>query len=247
MDKTILENLGLNKTESKIYLSALELGESLHKQLAEHAEIKRPTLYEILPKLYAKGLLTETVKGKRKYIIPEDPIKFLETKKLAVEELQKHIPYLQSLLLTAKSKPQLIFYEGVEGIKKIYIDHLLQKQPILEVVGIEKIHPKVAKYIKEHYIWERVRRKIYLKMLISGQTSAGVFKMKSDTSELREVKNIDGKTFPIPLGLNIYGDNVSIAVYRQDSEPVGLIIRSKEIATALRSLFEFIWHHTKTP
>ena len=80
-----------------------------------------------------------------------------------MENLEKQIPFLQSLLITAKTKPKLLFYEGVEGIKKIYFDHLLQKQPMLEIVGIENIHPKLAKYIKEHYIWERIRRKIFLK------------------------------------------------------------------------------------
>lgn len=241
MNIELFEELGLTKTESKIYLAALELGESLHKQLAEKAGVKRPTLYDSLPKLFEKGLLTETIKGKRSFLVPEDPQKFLETKKNTLESLQKEIPMLQALMLTAKSKPKLLLYEGVEGIKKIYFDHLLQKEPMLEVVGIENIHPKIAKYIKEHYIWERARRKIQLKMLISGPTVAGIFKMKTDKDELREVKNIDGKLFPIPMGLNIYGNNVSITLHREDSEPVGLIIRSQEIATSLKSLFNFVW------
>lgn len=241
MNYEVFENLGLSKTESKIYFAALELGESLHKQLADKAGIKRPTLYETLPKLLKKGLVTETIKGKRKVLVAEGPEKFLENKKLDIQNLQNQIPFLQAMMSTAKLKPKIIFYEGVDGIKKIYSDHLQQRQPILEIVGIEKIQPQIAKYIKQHYLWERVRRKIVLKMLISGPVSSGIFKMKTDSDELREVKNINGKLFPIPLGVNIYGDNISFAVYREDSEPIGLIIRSKEIATTMRSLFNFIW------
>ncbi len=241
MNQELLENLGLSKTESQIYLAAIELGESLHKQLAEKAKIKRPTLYENLPRLFEKGLISKTVKGKRILLVAEDPQKFYESKKNQLATFQSQIPLLQALMLTAKSKPKISIYEGIEGIKKIYQDHIEQAKPILEIVGIEKIHPEIAKYIKKDYVWTRVRKKLSLKMLISGPAAAGIFKMKSDPFELREVKNIDGKNFPIPLGFNIYGDNVSFAVYREDSEPVGLIIRSKEIATTMRSLFNFIW------
>ncbi len=242
MNIEILENLGLSKTESQIYLASLELGESLHKQLAEKAGVKRPTLYETLPKLFKKGLISKTVKGKRELLVPEDPQKFFETKKLELEILQNQIPLLQSLMLTAKSRPKISMYEGIEGIKKVYYDHIEQGEAILEVVGIEKIQPEIAKYIKKDYIWARVRKKIHLKMLISGPKTAGIFKMQSDTHELREVKNIEEKFFSVPLGLNIYGNNVSFAVYREDSEPVGVIIRSKEVSTALRSIFNFIWN-----
>ena len=78
-------------------------------------------------------------------------------------------------------------------------------------------------------------------MLISGTTIAGIFNVKTDALEMREVKTIEGELFPIPLSCDIYGDNVSFTLHRKDSEPVGLIIRSKEIATTMRSLFTLIW------
>ena len=135
----------------------------------------------------------------------------------------------------------LLLYEGLEGIKKVWFDHLTQKESILEFVGIEDMHPTLQKYLKQFYIWERAKRKIPVKMLISGTTVAGIFDVQTDLYELREVKNIKGNIFPVPLSCDIYGDNVSFTLHRKDSEPVGLIIRSKEIATAMRSLFTIIW------
>ena len=52
---------------------------------------------------------------------------------------------------------------------------------------------------------------------------------------------VDEKNFPFPLDGFIYGDTISFAVYREDSEPAGIIIRSAEIVTAIRSLFELAW------
>src|SRR3989344_2122316 len=241
-----LENIGLSKAETKVYLASLEFGESLHKTLAERAGIKRPTLYEILPKLLEKGLLKETIKGKRKYIVAEDISFYLEEKKGQLDEVQEIVPELRMLLSTAKSKPSIFLYEGVEGIKKVYHDHLLQRKPILEFVGIENIHPELQKYISNYYIPERARRKIDLKMLISGPTKADIFNVRSNSLERREVKTINDESFQIPLGLDIYGDNISITLHRKNSEMIGLIIRSKEIATMMHSIFEFICKQANT-
>lgn len=243
MDKSeLLNNIGLSADESRVYLAALELGMALRKTLAEKAKVKRPTLYyKILPELFAKGLITETVKGKRKYLLAQDIEPFLEFKKAELDRAQELIPQLRLLLATASVKPTVLLYEGAEGIKKVWYDQLVQKKSILEFVGIEDIHPELQKYLKHYYILERIKRKINEKMLISGPTVAGIFKVKTDPYELREVKTVDGKIFPIPLSCDIYGGNVSFTLHRTDSEPIGLIIRSKEIATTMRSLFNFIW------
>jgi len=237
-----LTNSGLSQNEAKVYLAALELGETLYAPLAEKAGVKRATLYyDVLPNLIERGLIVQEIKGKRKYLIAQDPASYLESRKTQLEELERNVPHLRALLSSAKSKPTVLLFEGIDGIKKVWQDHLTQKEPILEFVGIENIHPELQKYLKEHYIWKRAEKKIPVQMLISGPTIAGVFDVKSDRYELRQVKRIDGSHFPIPLSCDIYGDNVSFTLHREDSEPVGLIIRSKEIATTMRSLFSIVW------
>ncbi len=242
----LLANLGLSKVESKLYLAALELGKSLPKHLAEKANIKRPTLYEFLPRLLEQGLLTETVIGKRRYLVAEDPQVFLDKKQSELEQIEKLVPQLRALLATSSNKPKIIFYEGVEGLKKIYLDNLRERQPTLELVGIEKIHPEVEKYINDYYIPLRVKRRIALKMLISGSARFGIWNLKSDPALIREVKTISKELFPVPLDCNSYGDSVSFAVFRKDSEPVAVIIRSKEIASSLKSMYEFMWEHAES-
>jgi len=237
----LLAQFGLSGAESSIYLAALELGESLPKHLAEKASVKRPTLYKLLPDLFSKGLLTQTIKGKRRYIVAEDPQLLIEKKQSELKMLEEKIPELQLLLRTAKIKPQIIFYEGIEGLKKIYVDNLRGKKPILEFVGLENIHPEIDAYVKNYYIPQRINRKIPIKIIISGETATQRFQLKTDPYALREVKTIDKEKFPIPLDSYIYGDSISFLVFRGDSEPIGAIIRSKEIATTIRSLFNLIW------
>lgn len=236
-----LENMGLSKPEASVYLAALKVGRVLPKHLAEKAGIKRPTLYDVLPKLMEAGLLSAEQVGKRRYLVAEDPEIFVEKKRYELSEIDRAVPALRALLMTAVSKPSMVTYEGTEGLKKVYLDNLREQKPTLELVGIERIEPEVERYIKHYYIPERVKRRIPLKMLISGSPKAGLFNLATNEGLLREVRTISAEQCPVPLDCNIYGDSVSFAVYRSDSQPVGVIIRSREIATTVRSMFTLLW------
>jgi HTH-type transcriptional regulator, sugar sensing transcriptional regulator len=237
-----LEDIGLSKTEARVYLTSLSLGESLYAPLAEKAGVKRASLYyDVLPKLLGKGLVTKTRRGKRTYIVPQDLNAYLEEKKKHLRDIEEILPELQLLLAGNVSKPKILLYEGIDGIKRVWNDHLKARGEICEFIGIENIHPELSKYVKEHYIWERAKRNIPLRMILSGPSIAGVFNVKSDPYEKREVRKIDGKLYPIPLGMDVYDDTIAITLHRKDSEPIGLLIRSREIAATIRSIFNFIW------
>ena len=240
----ILNSLGLTRTEADVYLAALELGTSLPSHLAIKAKVKRPMLYKLLPDLIGKGLLSETIIGKRRLLVAEDPENYFEKKQSELAQLERTLPELKALLATASSKPKIAFYEGIGGIKKLYMENLHQKQQILEIVSLEKISPEIEFHSSRYYIPERIKRRIPVKILVSGPTKSKAINLKTDPYSLREVKILDQQLFPVPLDCYIYGDNVSFAVYRTDSEPIGVIIRSKEIAATLRSLFNFAWQHT---
>lgn len=237
----ILADLGLSENEAVIYLAAIELGESLPKHLAEKASVKRSMLYKILPDLLSKELLLETLHGKRRYLIAQDPGIIVEKKKSEIKILEEKIPELRLLLQTASIKPKIVFYEGIEGLKKIYVDNLREKKPTLEFVSLKKIHPAMEAYSKNYYIPRRINKNIPIKIILSGETRSKILRIENDSYALREVKIISGEEFPLPIDCYIYGNNVSFLLYRSDSEPIGVIIRSQEIATTMRSLFNFIW------
>ena len=237
----ILEKLGLSGQEAKVYLAALELGKCLPKHLAEKAEVKRPTLYQILPKLLKEGFLAETIIGKRRYFVPEDPQVFLEKKKTEIAQLEKLMPELRLLLTTSVSKPKISFYEGVEGIKKVTWESINTKDIIREFIGLHKIHPKMEEYHRDFYIPERIRRRKQIQIIISGPPKYGTIKLDTDPEASRKIKIIDGKEFPIPMDCYIYDETISFLVFRKDSEPVAVLIRSKEISTMFKSLHKYIW------
>ncbi len=236
-----MENIGLSAIEAKIYLAALELGQASPMRLAEKARVKRPTLYKVLPNLFDKGLLAETKAGKRRLLVAEDPESYLDKKRGELIQFEQTLPELRSLLNTASVKPVVNFYEGIEGIKKVYLDNLRVGQAILEFLSLQKIDEEIEDYCTGFYIRERIRRRIPIKIIISGPMVYGKFNLENNERALRETKNISAQPFPMPIDAYIYGDNLSFMVYRSDSEPAAIIIRSKEIATAMRSLFNLAW------
>jgi len=229
----IMQNMGLSKLETDLYLAILQLGKALPANLAKKAKVKRPTLYKALPELKSLGLVSETIIGKRKYIVAEDPQNYLERKSKELKDFENKLPELRLLLNTATIKPKIIFYEGVKGIEKLYMETLREKKLILEFVSLENISPEIEFHSRNYYIPQRINRKIPIKIIISGKTESSLIKLKTAAWELREVKIIDGKKFPIPLDCYIFGDNVAFALYRKDSEPIGIIIRSIEVATTI--------------
>ena len=239
--KELLEKLGLSDAEAGIYLAILEMGKGLPKHIADKAHIKRPTLYKLLPGLLSKGLVSETVIGKRRYLVAEDPEAYLGSKRSELEQAEQLLPELRLLLSTASVKPKIILYEGVDGLKKVYMDTIKEKNEILEFVSLKNIHPEIEFHSTNYYIPRRIKNGVPIKIIVSEPAHSQRIGLMNSAKELREVKAVDGDKFPIPLDCYIYGDNVSFALYRTDSEPVGIIVRSAEIAQMLRSLFGFIW------
>ncbi len=59
-----------------------------------------------------------------------------------------------------------------------------------------------------------------------------------DKEELRQCRLIDIEKFPFKNQINIFGNKIMIASYR---DQMGVIIESKEIADTQRAIFELAW------
>ena len=71
-----LEKIGLNKKQAEVYLACLEIGFSTAQNIAQKTTIKRTTVYDILEHLIKQNLVTQTIKGKKRFYVAEDPETF---------------------------------------------------------------------------------------------------------------------------------------------------------------------------
>ena len=83
-----LQEIGLNEKEAKVYLAALELGQSVVQDIAKKAGVNRATTYFVIEGLMKMGLMSSFHKGKKQYFVAADPdrlIRVVEQEKGSIE------------------------------------------------------------------------------------------------------------------------------------------------------------------
>lgn len=233
-----LKDLGLSDAEIKLYLASLELGEAVIADIAEKAGIKRTSAYLVAESLKEKGMLRSLKKKKKTYLYAEDPRKLQERLEERKMTLEKAIPELLAIANFLDKKPKITFYEGIEGIKDVYLDTLrYPEKEMLAWVSEEAFHA-LDQIFMDYYITRRVEKRIWVRVIAPDTGETRAYKNK-EAQVLRKTKLIDADKFPIKVEIDLYGTNrIGIMAFE---EKIGLIIESEKIYITLRSIFEAHW------
>lgn len=236
--KETLEQLDLEGKKADVYLAALELGGSTVIEIAEKAGIKRTTCYDILLDLIKKGLISETVQGKKKLYIGEDPEKIQKDLQKKESLLSEILPQLKSIHNVSGVKPKIRFYEGIQGIKEVYEDTLKYSGEFL-AFGSEDIIRTVGSEWMEDFIRRRIKKRIPVKAILPKTDYAEERLFKRDQSQLRATKLVDKNKYPFSIEIDIYGHSKVSLI--SSKEAMGVIIESSEIYNTMKLIFELIW------
>ncbi len=233
----ILTAIGLTDKEARVYLSMIELGQSIVSQIATKAKINRVTTYDILKKLKEKGLLSTITKNRIKYFSPTDPEIVASTFEQKANSLKNAVPTLKRLR-GETVHPLIQYFEGLEGIKAIYADTLTTKKEIVNFSNSEEIRKIWPNYDKE-YVEKRAKKKIFLKGIIPAD-EAGKKVHSEDTKYNREMRLMPKDKYNFTNEINIYDDKVAIISFASE-QPIGMIIKSSQIAASQRAIFQMCW------
>ncbi len=236
-----LQTIGLSEKQAKVYLACLELGRGSVVAIAKRAAIKRTTVYNILEELMDERLVSKYEDTKGQKFLAESPEKLKTLLQERQNELEKVIPNLLAMASSEGSiKPEVKFYQGKEGIKAVYEDTLESCQKGDEIVAFfsgEDIFGVLPVYI-EDYITRRKTKGV--KMRGIGPESDILRRHQSnDAKELRQTKIVNQEILPITIEKNIYQDKVALMNFR--AWPMGIIIKSPQIARSERAIFELLW------
>lgn len=236
--KNTLEQLGLTGKKADIYLAALELGSAPTTDIAKKAGIKRTTCYDIILDLKKEGLIFQTIKGKRRFFIAENPEKMLKKMKEKEKIFSEILPQLKSIYNVTGRKPKISFYEGKQGLIEMIDDTLKYKGPIYAFAS-EEIVQILGKQWAESY-WKKRRTR---NISVFGILPRTEFNLKEivakNIRDLRTTKLIDLKKYPFSIEIDIYA-NQKVALL-SSKEEIGLIIEGKEIYNTMKSIFDLIW------
>lgn len=231
---------GLTQKQAKLYLACLELGLSNAPKIAKKAGLKRTTAYGVLDELASQGLVSVVKKGRIKFFRAQEPsalIKLIKQKELALAEI---LPDLDNLFIKYQISPRLEFFEGSEGVKRIYEDSLKCKsKKIYQVVKVKDFINFPSREFSKRYIKERVKRNIWAYAL-HPQTGDIYNELygRQDTKLKRHVRYLPPIMFH-PSMIMIY--DYKVVMISTKREGFGFIIESKEFSNTMKALFEFMW------
>jgi HTH-type transcriptional regulator, sugar sensing transcriptional regulator len=247
MNERLLEEIGLTKGETTVYLTLLKLGETTTGKIVETAQISSGKIYEILNRLIAKGLASYIVKEKTKYFIAASPnriVDYLHEKEREVREkeaeLLKELPALLAVEKAGEKEYETTLFRGFKGFQTAIFEALHGLTPRDEVLAMGIVSRKEKQYNLAWQKWhrERIAGKIACKAIFSDRRTDyyGLFKKMKHT----EVRVIDGIT---PSAVDVMGNRVLILTYGK--EPSCLSVKNPEIAQSFRTFFYNLWRIAK--
>lgn len=237
MIQETLQQIGLSKNETKIYLALLELGPCLMGELSGKTKIHRRNIYDSIEMLKDKGFVSSTLLNNRNVFEAVDPKRILEILDERRIDIESILPQL-----TKKNKKQSLIkvYSGTNGRKIIFEDKLNCKEEQY-VLSAHKPSKKSSTYI-ENYHMRRIKNKIPLKMLFINSDKD--FAKKFSEYKYIQVRLLP-KLFNSPIAINIYGNKVAFLLGSGSMEPMSILIEDQDFSKDFKVHFEMLWKLSK--
>lgn len=244
-----LEELGLSPNEVKVFVAALESGAATAQQLAAKAAVVRPTAYVAIGGLVKRGLMSSHTRGKKQFFQAERPAQLLrlieeEKKKLAEREskLKSLLPGLESLIAIAGEKPEVKYYEGLDGLetmrKAIFESKAKEFYAVINVAAVKNVVPESSMVLHSY----RLKKSgIKGKQILITQDKKP-FRPSIETKQFSHKIYRENKEHHF-AEIAIFGNYVALTAYL--SVPYGFVLKSADVAGVARLLFSLAWESGK--
>lgn len=243
-----LQELGLTKSEIKVYLALLELGQSTTGPIVDKAKISSSKIYEILDKLLSKGLVSYVLKGSVKYFEATQPERILDLIKDKEEDLERQRKEIEKILpeLTrkkelSKMKENAAIYRGIKGLETVFYESLklMKKSQIQYVIGIPSRSEKVNRFFTK---WNNYRSSLGIKSkMLFNENTRGEEQTLPENNPNCEIKYMP-EGIITPAAINLFNNRTVIFPKETSEEPLIIVIDNKEIADSFRSQFDLLWN-----
>lgn len=238
IEEKVLQNIGLDEKQAKVYLALLELGKATVVQIAKKAAIKRPTCYLILDSLKTKGLVSEIPEKRRTLYAAEDPEILEKNTRQNLLQFHEMLP-LYRAKYNRGVKPTIRFYDTKDAIENLYYNEIFPAEKIYfygtSVKKINQVWPKMFS-IWDGY-WSPKKKKNpdnVLEIVDNEPEDIAYAKRYIGRREIRILPK--GKKFLADSA--IYGDKILITSL---ANMFAVSIESPDLADTYRALVELAW------
>jgi len=240
---TELTKLGFTNEEARIYLACLEIGGGPVSVIARKAQTPRVNCYYTIENLLKKKLLSEYNKNGVKCFAPEPPEQLMKMAEEKMNITKGLLPELRSLVSTFGFKPKIRFYEGQEGVERVFTESLSAKKEILGYTNLRSVteffpifftqytQAKLSKGIKTRYLSPTTVDTVHV---------LDPFLPKEYDPNLIEILLVNKNQFLFENEVLIFGNSVGIVSLNKD-ELLGLIVESATFARTMKAVFDLAW------
>lgn len=242
-----LEQIGLNKSEIKVYLTLLKIGSSTTGPIVTKSKTANSKIYEVLEKLKNKGLVSYFVKENMKHYKATSPkmlLDYLDERKEKIEKekekITKLLPSLVAYSNENEEENEAVIFSGAKGVKTGFAN-LVDELGEGDEVHIMGVYDFGSKFLQQALHFQKIRshKKIKAKFLINENA-------KDIAKQFKKYPPVEIKFLPkelfTPAIFLIYKDKVIINLAK---EMTFFVLKSKSAKEAFDSYFELLWKMAK--
>ena len=233
--ENVLQALGLNEKEAKVYLALLQMGKGSVPGISVKAGTKRPTTYLILEELRKKGLVNLLPRKMKVLYVAKSPQILLEEQREKESMIEANMPELMAMFNVQMEKPKVTYYQGIDSIAELY-GEIFKEKDILFYGSIASIAPEVFARV-EKYLQIVKKEKLAVREILQADEKSVAYAQEHAT-ENHKIK-IASQEHKLATDNMIFGNKVAIITYKD--EPMAVVIESGNVAETYKSMFEMVW------
>lgn len=258
---TTLVEYGLSKTEAEIYLICLKNKDITPYEISKYTKIPRTTIYDIVMNLALKQLLTlkqsDGFTKQQTLIRAKNPSvfrKILRAKRESLFKIEDKViqilPLLKSDFHTESTNADFNYYEGIEGVKRIYLEE--SEEPIEsdvyvwsyllsdDLIGATTIQQDIAKrrrHLKTGLgdVKTIIPLTEWTKHVLSYQ-----FSRDPDFIYFNKFRYVESGMEDFVTRISVKNDTIRI-VSAEEDDVWGIKIESTSLAKSLKSMHKIMW------
>ena len=247
--ENILIQAGLSEEQALIYEALIDRGPQKASNLSTWTGVKRGLTYKILEQLESMGLVEKKGgDGTIATFFPNHPqalMGSIERKeqqlKLTKETLGFALGELSSKFNLLTGKPNVLFFEGKEGVGKVIRDSYTSKDEILTYADNEAMNKYYPELYKENVA---TRKKLKVKKRIISIDTPYIHELaKNDDPEITK-RRLVNSTDHFATVMQIYDNKVTYITLDPDKS-IGVVIEDASIYKMHKTLFEALWENAK--
>ncbi|KKQ35826.1 MAG: hypothetical protein US50_C0004G0015 [Candidatus Nomurabacteria bacterium GW2011_GWB1_37_5] len=242
-----LKKLGLTGDQAKIYETLLKSPAMPARLIAKNARVGRELAYVVLGQLSSIGLAEKIESGGRialfRALHPREIKKLVSQREKdanqAKETYENIFQSMTSDFNTAHHRPNVRFYEGVEGLKETYKEILDEAK---EVFVLRSLHDHQDKEVAE-LVAGQIKKQAeaginsYVLSPALPHMQKAAYMMNLERKITRKI--LPKEKFTLPAQVIIFGNKVSITSFQK--EMITTIVENSAIAQTFRVIFNNLW------